>query len=122
MQSKGSERGRYDILVATDVAGRGIDIPGVSLVVNFDMPKDIEFYTHRIGRTGRAGMSGVATSFITNDDTDIMYDLKEMLIATGNKVPGDLLAHEASKVKHRSLCCKKTTRHCYLCSLRRVCV
>lgn len=55
--------GDADCLVATDVAGRGIDISNVSLVVNFQMAKTIENYTHRIGRTGRAGMSGVAITF-----------------------------------------------------------
>ena len=54
-----------DILVATDVAGRGIDIKDVSLVLNYDMAKTIEDYTHRIGRTGRAGKSGKAITFLT---------------------------------------------------------
>ncbi len=52
----GFRQKRFDILVATDVAARGIDVKGVTHVINYDMPKDIEFYTHRIGRTGRAGM------------------------------------------------------------------
>jgi ATP-dependent RNA helicase DDX23/PRP28 len=50
--------GQKDVLVATDVAGRGIDVKNVSLVINYDMSKNIEDYTHRIGRTGRAGKSG----------------------------------------------------------------
>lgn len=53
------------MLVATDVAGRGIDVPDVALVVNYDMPGNIEMYTHRIGRTGRAGRKGVAVTFLT---------------------------------------------------------
>jgi len=61
-------QGKYDVLVATDVAGRGIDIKGVTHVINFDMPKSIEDYTHRIGRTGRMGQNGLATSFLTNED------------------------------------------------------
>ena len=57
---------KYNILVATDVAGRGIDVPDVALVVNYDMPNTIENYTHRIGgRTGRAGKKGVAITFLT---------------------------------------------------------
>jgi ATP-dependent RNA helicase DDX23/PRP28 len=103
----GFREGRFDILVATDVAGRGIDIPGVNHVINYDLPKDIEPYTHRIGRTGRAGKTGVATSFMTNEDTEIMYDLKEMLAATGNVVPPELSNHESSKVKPGTFVAKR---------------
>lgn len=72
--------GRANILVATDVAGRGIDIPNVSLVVNYQMSKGIEEYTHRIGRTGRAGRKGTAITF-WNEDTDreVLYDLRKMI-------------------------------------------
>ena len=56
---------KYNVLVATDVAGRGIDVPDVALVVNYDMPDNIEKYTHRIGRTGRAGRKGQAVTFLT---------------------------------------------------------
>lgn len=72
--------GAAEILVATDVAGRGIDIPNVSLVINLQMPKDIEPYTHRIGRTGRAGKKGVAVTFVDAvEDADVLYDLKLMI-------------------------------------------
>eukprot|EP00116_Pleurobrachia_bachei_P007491 sb/3467753/ len=71
--------GSKDILVATDVAGRGIDVKGVTHVINYDMAKNIEDYTHRIGRTGRAGKSGTAITLITNDDSHLFYDLKEMI-------------------------------------------
>ena len=56
---------KIDILVATDVAARGLDISGVTHVYNFDIPQDPESYVHRIGRTGRAGKSGVAITFVT---------------------------------------------------------
>lgn len=56
---------KYNVLVATDVAGRGIDVPDVAAVINYDMPHGIENYTHRIGRTGRAGKSGYAVTFLT---------------------------------------------------------
>ncbi len=62
-----------DVLVATDLAGRGIDVQDVSLVVNFNMATNIESYTHRIGRTGRAGKSGIAITFLGNEDADVMY-------------------------------------------------
>ena len=65
--------GATDVLVATDLAGRGIDVSDVSLVVNFNMATSIESYTHRVGRTGRAGKSGVAITFLGNEDTDVMY-------------------------------------------------
>src|SRR4029453_698445 len=56
--------GRIDVLVATDVAGRGIDVEGVSHVINYECPEDDQVYVHRIGRTGRAGASGVAITFV----------------------------------------------------------
>ena len=59
----------YNVLVATDVAGRGIDVPNVVLVVNYDMAHTIEQYTHRIGRTGRAGRKGAAVTFLTLSDS-----------------------------------------------------
>jgi ATP-dependent RNA helicase DDX23/PRP28 len=65
--------GQSNVLVATDLAGRGIDVPDVSLVVNFNMANNIESYTHRIGRTGRAGKSGVAITFWGNEDADVLY-------------------------------------------------
>ncbi|ORY97848.1 P-loop containing nucleoside triphosphate hydrolase protein [Syncephalastrum racemosum] len=92
--------GKADVLVATDVAGRGIDVKNVSLVINFDMAKNIEDYTHRIGRTGRAGQSGVAITFLSNYDTDVMYDLKQMIAKSPlSKVPPELANHEAAQTK-----------------------
>ncbi|MGD9788594.1 MAG: DEAD/DEAH box helicase [Sulfuricellaceae bacterium] len=61
-------RGAVRVLVATDVAARGIDVPGISHVINYDLPKFAEDYVHRIGRTGRAGASGIAVSFASNRD------------------------------------------------------
>ncbi|KAH8726208.1 P-loop containing nucleoside triphosphate hydrolase protein [Phaeosphaeriaceae sp. PMI808] len=91
---------RVDVLVATDLAGRGIDITDVSLVVNFNMATSIESYTHRIGRTGRAGKSGVAITFWGNEDADVLYDLKQMLTKSQiSKVPEDLRKHEAAQQK-----------------------
>jgi ATP-dependent RNA helicase DDX23/PRP28 len=66
----GFREGKYDVLVTTDVAGRGIDVPDVALVINYDMPNNIENYTHRIGRTGRAGRKGAAITFLTGGDTE----------------------------------------------------
>jgi ATP-dependent RNA helicase DDX23/PRP28 len=95
----GFRQKRYQVLIATDVAGRGIDVPDVGLVVNYQMPSTIEAYTHRIGRTGRAGKKGVATSFVTPEDRDVYFDLKQLLTESGNVVPPELARHEASKKK-----------------------
>ena len=62
--------GEVRVLVATDVAARGIDIPGVSHVYNFDLPEVAESYVHRIGRTARAGADGVAVAFCAPEETD----------------------------------------------------
>jgi ATP-dependent RNA helicase RhlE len=64
----GFREGRFDVLVATDVAARGLDVAGVSYVVNFDVPASPDAYTHRIGRTGRSGASGKACTFVTSAD------------------------------------------------------
>ncbi|OCK80037.1 ATP-dependent rRNA helicase RRP3 [Lepidopterella palustris CBS 459.81] len=77
-------RGRSrDILVATDVAARGLDIPSVDLVVNFDLPPDSKTYVHRVGRTARAGKSGKAISFVTQYDVEIWLRIENAL---GKKV------------------------------------
>lgn len=92
--------GSTDVLVATDLAGRGIDVPDVSLVVNFNMATNIESYTHRVGRTGRAGKSGVAITFLGNEDADVMYDLKQMLMKSSiSRVPEELRKHDAAQSK-----------------------
>ncbi len=65
---QGFRDGRYDVLVATDIAARGIDVAGVSHVINFDLPHTSDAYTHRIGRTGRSECQGKACSFVTSED------------------------------------------------------
>ncbi|KAK9471028.1 P-loop containing nucleoside triphosphate hydrolase protein [Dipodascopsis tothii] len=92
--------GEADVLVATDLAGRGIDVPDVGLVLNFNMAKNIEDYTHRIGRTGRAGKSGVAISFLTNEDQDTFYDLKQLMSKSSlSRIPEELRRHPAAQAK-----------------------
>ncbi|KAJ3015985.1 DEAD (Asp-Glu-Ala-Asp) box polypeptide 23 [Thoreauomyces humboldtii] len=94
------KNGSKDILVATDVAGRGIDVKNVSLVVNYDMAKNIEDYTHRIGRTGRAGKQGVAITFLSESDADVFYDLKQIVAKSAiSTVPPWLARHEAAQTK-----------------------
>jgi ATP-dependent RNA helicase DDX23/PRP28 len=90
--------GSIQVLVATDVAGRGLDISDVKFVLNYDMPNKIENYCHRIGRTGRAGKSGTAITLLTDADSDVMYDLKQYLEATGTpNIPQQLLRHPAAQ-------------------------
>jgi len=72
---EGFKSGKYRILVATDIASRGIDVKNISLVINFDLPENSEDYVHRIGRTGRAGKSGKAISFVTSSQR---YDIKKI--------------------------------------------
>ena len=69
-------RNSITALVATDVAARGIDIDGVTHVINYDMPVEPESYVHRVGRTGRAGASGVAVSYCTLDERDQLRAIK----------------------------------------------
>ncbi|RAN32258.1 hypothetical protein HY3_02730 [Hyphomonas pacifica] len=71
--------GKAPILVATDIAARGIDVDGVSHVVNFDMPNLPESYVHRIGRTARAGRSGIALSFVGNDERAYLRDIEKLI-------------------------------------------
>ena len=92
--------GNTEVLVATDLAGRGIDVPDVSVVINYNMANNIESYTHRIGRTGRAGKTGVAITFLGNEDSDVMYDLKQMISKSDiSRVPEELRRHEAAQQK-----------------------
>ncbi|MDX1805183.1 MAG: helicase-related protein, partial [Alcanivorax sp.] len=88
--------GNLQVLIATDVAGRGIHIDGVSHVVNYNLPEDPEDYVHRIGRTGRAGASGMSISFACEDDAFLLPELES---AISMKLeceypPADLLAEQ----------------------------
>ena len=71
--------GEIKVLVATDVAGRGIHVDGISHVVNYNLPEDPEDYVHRIGRTGRAGATGTSISFASEDDAFLLPDLEVLL-------------------------------------------
>jgi ATP-dependent RNA helicase RhlB len=78
------KQGKIQILIATDVAGRGIHVDGVSHVVNYTLPEHAEDYVHRIGRTGRAGEDGISISFASEDDAFLLADLEK---AIGQKLP-----------------------------------
>ena len=81
---EGFRKRRFDILVATDIAARGIDVKGVSHVLNYDVPNTPEAYTHRIGRTGCAELEGQAVTFVTRDDVSWLRDTERKL---GEKIP-----------------------------------
>ncbi len=76
---KGFKNGRLRILVATDIAARGIDVDGVTHVINFDLPNDPETYVHRIGRTARAGTEGQAISFCDLDERGYLFDIEKTI-------------------------------------------
>jgi ATP-dependent RNA helicase RhlE len=92
--------GKLHVLVATDVAARGIDVDGISHVINYDVPTDPESYVHRIGRTGRAGASGIAISFCDSSERGALRDIEKLVrrkiqIAPGSQaaVGTDVAAH-----------------------------
>ncbi|MBI5135383.1 DEAD/DEAH box helicase [Candidatus Uhrbacteria bacterium] len=76
---EGFKRGVYRVLVATDIAARGIDVTGIELVINYDIPEHPEDYVHRIGRTGRAGMTGTAISFATREQGSVVRDIEKFV-------------------------------------------
>jgi ATP-dependent RNA helicase DeaD len=79
--------GKIRVLVATDIAARGIDVAEIAHVVNYDLPQVAEDYIHRIGRTGRAGATGTATSFVTKEDLGLWQEIAKLLKKTGSPVP-----------------------------------
>lgn len=87
----------YKILVASDVAARGLDISDVSHVFNFECPNKIENYCHRIGRTGRAGKYGTAITYVSDSDTEIMYELRTYLESTNAHIPHELMNHPSAQ-------------------------
>ena len=89
--------GKTAVLVATDIAARGLDIQDISHVINYDLTTEPETYVHRIGRTGRAGASGTALSFVSSEDRDSLRDI-ERLIHAELRPAGDLPGYVAPKV------------------------
>jgi len=81
------KNGRTPVMVATDVASRGLDIPNVTQVINFDLPTNIDDYVHRIGRTGRAGNTGHALSYVNERNSGIIRDLYELMEENDQELP-----------------------------------
>lgn len=95
----GFKTGRYRVLVATDIAARGIDVVGIELVINFDIPEDAHNYIHRIGRTGRAGREGLAISFATPDQGIDVRNIERLIhstlkISEHPELPGERFFHK----------------------------
>jgi superfamily II DNA/RNA helicase len=82
-------RGKIRLLVATDVAARGLDVTGITHVINYDLPKNAEDYVHRIGRTGRAGASGIAISFASGKEVDYLRQIERFI---GQSIPQTVIA------------------------------
>ncbi|KAG6744896.1 hypothetical protein NC652_036353 [Populus alba x Populus x berolinensis] len=99
MALRSFKSGKTPILVATDVAARGLDIPHVAHVVNFDLPNDIDDYVHRIGRTGRAGNTGLATAFFNENNMSLARPLADLMQEANQVVPAWLTRY-ASRVLH----------------------
>jgi len=79
------------VIIATDVASRGLDVKDIEVVVNYDMPHSIESYIHRIGRTGRAGKPGLSITYFTPKDQPIARELKDILQRAGQPIPPELI-------------------------------
>ena len=82
--------GRIEVLVATDIAARGIDVDGISHVLNFDLPREVETYVHRIGRTGRAGTKGVAVSLCDEEERQYLRAIERLI---GRSLPAERELH-----------------------------
>lgn len=105
--------GKKDVLVATDVASKGLDFAEVQHVVNYDMPDDVENYVHRIGRTGRSKNKGLATTFINKStDESVLLDLKHLLIEAKQKVPSFLSALCSENEKYLELGDERGCSYC----------
>ncbi|MDP3981020.1 MAG: DEAD/DEAH box helicase [Chlamydiota bacterium] len=100
---RGFSTGKYRILVATDIAARGLDVDDIELVINFDLPSQIEDYTHRIGRTGRAGRSGKAVSFAVPEQKDDIVQIQKLinLILPIKSPSGELLESIKDSGSHK---------------------
>jgi ATP-dependent RNA helicase DeaD len=101
----GFRKGVIDILIATDVAARGIDVEDVDIVINYDVPQDVEYYVHRIGRTGRAGKSGKAVTFVAPKDftklREIMHYAKVQITRMPVPSPSDVAQSRTRGVLER---------------------
>lgn len=99
---EGFKSGRYKVLVATDIASRGIDVKGIELVLNYDLPEDSQNYVHRIGRTGRAGRKGHAISFAMPDQARDVRNIEKLInaslpVSKHPEIPSEQFIHSFHK-------------------------
>ncbi len=117
----GFKSGKYRILVATDIAARGIDVQGIELVVNYDLPDEPGSYVHRIGRTGRAGMEGYAISFATPDQGSDVRNIEKLIkisislsehpeIPAGRFLTGELTSFQKRLSRHKRSTSRRPVR------------
>jgi len=97
---KGFKNGQYQIMVATDIAARGLDVDSISHVINFDMPDTTDAYIHRIGRTGRAKRTGDAFTLVTSDDNDMIHKLEKIMGHRLNRQTIEGFNYETSTPPH----------------------
>jgi len=112
--------GQLEVLVASDLASRGIDVEGITHVINYDLPDDIELYVHRIGRTARAGRGGVAWSLVTPDQGDLLTQIEHLINAEIPKLdypdfqpsppPPEVAARLEAERRHREMVAQKSNR------------
>ena len=108
--------GAKDVLVATDVASKGLDFPDIQHVINFDMPEEIENYVHRIGRTGRCGKTGIATTFINKNQSEtVLLDLKHLLREAKQRIPPVLALLEDPMEAFEAAATVAGTKGCAYC-------
>ncbi|MEW5758245.1 MAG: DEAD/DEAH box helicase [Candidatus Omnitrophota bacterium] len=103
---EGFKSGRYKVLVATDIASRGIDVKGIELVINYDLPEDAENYVHRIGRTGRAGHKGHAISFAMPDQVKDVRAIEKVIraslpVSTHPEIPSEQFVQHSHNFRHK---------------------
>ncbi|MCX5701609.1 MAG: DEAD/DEAH box helicase [Candidatus Omnitrophica bacterium] len=103
---EGFKSGKYKVLVATDIAARGIDVVGIELVLNYDLPEEAGNYVHRIGRTGRAGCCGHAISFATPEQSEEVRDIEKIIrtslpVSRHPHVPAAEFIHSSQLASHR---------------------
>jgi superfamily II DNA/RNA helicase len=78
------------VLITTDLLARGIDVQHVSIVINFDLPKNLENYLHRIGRSGRFGRKGLAINFVTEEDVQLLREIERFYETSIEEMPSNL--------------------------------
>jgi ATP-dependent RNA helicase RhlE len=107
----GFRDGAIRTLVATDIAARGIDVDGISHVINFDLPNEPESYVHRIGRTARAGADGIAISYCSADEAPLLRAIEKLIRAAIPRAPGDKSRSSGTASRHAGPAQQRLSKH-----------